>query len=214
MKLYLSSYEIGNHPDLLQNLIGKNKKTAMIPNALDFATDLERRSKSEGREIESLKELGLSVDRLDLKDYFEKEELLRKKISEYGLIWVIGGNTFLLRSAFEQSGFDNIIIEFSKDESKKDIVYGGFSAGCCVISRTLKGLELVDEPKTVKDIYKKKIIWEGLGLINYTFVPHYRSDHPESGQVEDVINYLEENKIPYKAVRDGEVLISDTLSKI
>lgn len=48
MKLYLSSYKLGNKTPKLKEMIPENnKKTAFIPNALDFATDEERRKKSE-----------------------------------------------------------------------------------------------------------------------------------------------------------------------
>ena len=36
MKLYLSSYGFGANLQALANLIGENKKVAIIPNALDF----------------------------------------------------------------------------------------------------------------------------------------------------------------------------------
>jgi dipeptidase E len=51
------------------------------------------------------------------------------------------------------------------------------------------------------------VIWEGLGIIDYVIVPHYKSDHPESEIMEEVVEYLIENKIPYKTLRDGEVII-------
>lgn len=41
MKLYLSSYHVGSDPQILVNLVGKNKKAAVIPNAMDFLDDLK-----------------------------------------------------------------------------------------------------------------------------------------------------------------------------
>ena len=51
------------------------------------------------------------------------------------------------------------------------------------------------------------MIWEGLGIIDYVIVPHYKSVHLESEIMEEVVEYLIENKIPYKTLRDGEVII-------
>ena len=34
--MYLSSYRLGGKPQQLVNLVGNNKKVAVIPNALDF----------------------------------------------------------------------------------------------------------------------------------------------------------------------------------
>jgi dipeptidase E len=54
--------------------------------------------------------LGFKPEELDLRNYFEKSKELAKKLSEFGLFWVIGGNTFLLRRAFAQSSIDNWLI--------------------------------------------------------------------------------------------------------
>ena len=52
--------------------------------------------------------------------------------------------------------------------------------------------------------------WEGLGLLEYSIAPHYRSDHPESEAIETVVAYFEQHGIPYRALRDGEAIISST----
>ena len=41
------------------------------------------------------------------------------------------------------SGFDNYIRELAK---KEKYLYSGYSAGICVLSAQLNGLDLVDEP--------------------------------------------------------------------
>jgi dipeptidase E len=207
MKLYLSSYRIGNESHKLKELVGPNIKTALIPNALDMATDMNRRSQSLQKDKDDLVQAGLGPEELDLKDYFGKPDSLRYKLKEYGLIYVRGGNTFVLRRAMDESGFDVIIKDLAKTN---DIVYGGYSAGVCVITPTLKGLETVDDPTIIPPGYKDQTIWEGLNLINYSFAPHYRSDHPESADVEKEVQYMIDNKILFKALRDGEVLIEET----
>lgn len=203
MKLYLSSYKLGDDLDKLKELFPKNKKTAYISNALDFSKDLERRRKGEEKEIKDLTNLGLDVELLDLRDYFGKKELLNKKIAEFGVIWVRGGNVFLLRQAMKLSGFDEILIELNKNP---EILYGGYSAGVIVIGPSLKGIELVDD--STVDIYKdSELIFDGLNIINYVLVPHYDSDHKESEQINDVIKYLIKNKTLFIALRDGEAII-------
>ena len=42
MKLYLSSYFLGNHPEELAKLIGSNKKFGIIMNAGDIYSDIKR----------------------------------------------------------------------------------------------------------------------------------------------------------------------------
>ena len=83
MKLYLSSYKIGKEVEMLKILTSKNKRTALIPNALDFATDLEKRSKSLQSDIDELQAAGLEPELLDLRDYFGKTEELKKKIEHF-----------------------------------------------------------------------------------------------------------------------------------
>ncbi len=205
MKFYLSSYKLGNEIAKLKELIpAENKKTAYISNALDFSDDLERRKKSEQSDIEQLKELNLGIEIVDLRDYFNKQKELEKKLAEFGVIWVRGGNLFVLRQAMRLSGFDNIL---KKLIEKNNILYGGYSAGVCVLASTLKGMDLVDDPTAKPYGNQSEVIWDGLGILNYSVIPHYKSDHPESKNAEKVIEYMIENKIPFKALKDGEVII-------
>lgn len=204
MKLYLSSYRLGDKPEQLTELLGDNKKVAVIPNALDFSTDLARREQSQKREFDDLKSIDLEVEELDLRLYFGKQGELEKKIKEYGLMWVRGGNAFVLRRAMRQSGLDEILKELSKGD---EIVYGGYSAGVCVIGPTLKGVELVDDPTIIPDGYQKEIMWEGIGLVDFSFAPHYQSDHTESSAVEKMIDFYKKNAMPFRALKDGEVII-------
>ncbi len=155
-------------------------------------------------ETEKMKTIGLDAEELDLRNYFNNNEALEAKLESYGLVWVMGGNTFALRQAMRMSGFDLIIKDLVADEA---LVYGGFSAGSVVATQTLKGIELVDYPKQMPEGYNKEIIWEGLGFVDFSIAPHYRSEHPESEAIEKVVQYFRDNKLPYKALRDGEVLI-------
>jgi len=206
MKFYLSSYQIGDEIKKLKDLIPKNnKKTAFISNSLDFSDDLERRKEGNQFDINQLTEVGLEVEEFDLRDYFNKPGKLKKDISKYGVIWVRGGNVFVLRQAMKLSGFDNLLKNLAK--SKKDLLYGGYSAGICVLAPSLKGLELVDDTNHKPYKEQPELIWEGLNLIDYTIVPHYKSNHPESKAVNNVVKYYKEHNIPFKAISDGEVIV-------
>lgn len=140
MRLYLSSYKMGNKPEEMLPVFGDNKRTAIIANAQD-SKPVESRTERVQQEIESLTALGLQPEELDLRDYFGKTAELAHKLNDYGYIWVRGGNVFLLRRAYKQSGFDSLIIELLK---KDKVAYGGFSAGVCVLTPSLRGIELVD----------------------------------------------------------------------
>jgi dipeptidase E len=205
MKFYLSSYKLGNELDKLKELLpSENKKTAYISNALDFSDDLERRKKSEQSDIEQLEELGLDIEIVDLRDYFNKQGELEERMSEFGVIWVRGGNLFVLRQAMKLSGFDEILKKLVK---KDNILYGGYSAGVCVLSTTLKGMNLVDDPNIKPYGDQSEIAWDGLGILNYSVIPHYQSDHAEAESAKKAVEYMIENKMLFKALKDGEVII-------
>jgi len=206
MRLFLSSYLWGDHPEKLIELVGGGpKKCLVVTNASDIYPEsgIVEHYEEAKRSIEGK---GFEVERLDLKNYFDgsrREELI-KLMKSCNFVWVTGGNTFVLRRAMKQSGFDEIILEMLNND---EIVYGGYSAGSCVMGSTLKGLEFVDDPNSVPEKYDPDVIWEGLNLVPYVFVPHYKSGHPETELVDKTVKYLDEKKIPYKTFRDGQAVI-------
>jgi dipeptidase E len=204
MKFYLSSFKLGNDIDRLKSLIPPNKKTAYISNALDMVEDHKWLSEFTGQDVSDLVGVGLDVDRFDLRKYFNDHDQLSKDIRKYGVIWVSGGNVFVLRQAFQLSGFDAVLTNLAHES---DILYGGYSAGVCVLSPSLKGAELVD--KTTYKPYGDNValVWEGLNLIPFAFTPHFKSDHPESARIDKEIAYYEEHGIAYKPLKDGEVIV-------
>ncbi len=203
MRLYLSSFRIGNHPQEFVRLVGSNKKVAIIMNARDDRNTLERTEKLK-EEVADLTKLGFSCEELDLRDYFGKRAELTELLSTFGALWVRGGNTFILKRAFEESGFDEIIKKMLMEDS---IVYAGYSAGVVILAPSMHGLEIVDDPNIVPEGYKKEFDWTSLGLIPYAVAVHYKSPHPESLLVDTEVEYYKTHNIPYKILRDGEVIL-------
>lgn len=202
--MYLSSYLWGNQPEKLFELIDDDKKhVALLTNSADQFPEkgiIERFQQDQ----EFLSSKGFTSERLDLRDYFNEEAKLQNRLSEFGLVWVRGANVFVLRRAMRQSGFDTIIKKFLLDDV---IVYGGFSAGACVMGSTLRGLELVDDAYITPANYDDATIWDGLNVLPYAIAPHYKSDHPESLMIDVTIQYFIDKHIPYKALRDGEAIL-------
>jgi len=205
MRLYLSSFNVGNRPEDLVALLHGRTKVAIILNATDGGAPDKRPSSLE-REMLAMNGLGLEAMDLDLRDYFGRSEALRNALQGFDIVWVRGGNCFVLRRAFKQSGADEIL----KDMLIRDaIVYAGYSAAICMLTPSMHGCELVDPPDSVPEGYDSEIIWEGLGLLPYGVAPHYRSNHPESADVEKMVQYYIDNHIPFKALRDGEAIVVD-----
>lgn len=206
MRLYLSSYRIGDRAGSLLALLGSGKRTAIISNALDNISATARaiyRDEVYDPHVE-LRALGLETEELDLRRYFGQPEALRAHLGTFDLVWVTGGNAFVLRRAMKQSGFDDVIVDML---DKDEIVYGGFSAGAVVAAPTLAGIELMDDPAPVPPGYAAEPVWEGLGLIDHSLVPHYRSPHPESAAAERAVRQLTGQGLRYRALRDGEVVV-------
>jgi dipeptidase E len=90
------------------------------------------------------------------------------------------------------------------------IAYAGYSAGVCVLTPSLRGLELVDDPDAVSTTYGDSPIWAGLGILDYAVVPHVDSpDHPESEACGRVAALYRKSGVPHRNLRDGEVLVID-----
>lgn len=203
MRLYLSSFRNGNKPEKLLELLGDGRRTALILNAMDFV-NAEDRAADLARETERLKSIGLQPTEVDLRAYFGKPEGLPGKLAGFDLIWVRGGNVFVLRRAFKQSGADNIVAKLLAEDA---VVYGGYSAGVDIMQPHLHGIELVDDPNLVPEGYDEEIIWECLGILPYCVAPHYKSDHPESADIDKTVEYYIENHVPFVALRDGEAIV-------
>ena len=206
MRLYLSSLRMGDHFDTLLGMIGPKAKVAVISNAVDFipAADREVYVRTVFDPVATFTDQGLEAFDLDLRVYFARPEALATALTDVQLVWAVGGNTFLLRRAFAQSGLDDILKRRLTDDS---LVYGGWSAGAVIAGPTLRGIDLMDEPTVIVDGYQAAPIWDGLGLVGYAIVPHFESNHPESPDAARCAAYYTEQGIVHRKLRDGEVII-------
>lgn len=205
MRLYLSSFRLGNRPDELLRLLAGRKRAAVIGNAEDGKPPAER-GRSLARELDDLTRLGLEPVELDLRAYFDGSGDLRDSLSRFDLLWVRGGNVFVLRRALRSAGAEDLLQDLLARDA---VVYGGYSAGAGILTPSLRGLELVDDPGIVPSGYEASPIWDGLGVLPYALAPHYRSDHPESAAIDRLVEHLVAGHRLFLALRDGEVLVRD-----
>ncbi|MGP7998201.1 MAG: Type 1 glutamine amidotransferase-like domain-containing protein [Streptosporangiaceae bacterium] len=204
MRLYLSSFRMGNHPGQLAALVGGAARTAVvIGNALDGLAPGVRRDGVE-RELTALAGLGFAATELDLRDYTGQAQRLRRELAA-GLAWVRGGNVFMLRYALARSGGDEVFRDLLAADA---LVYGGYSAGPCVLAPSLRGLELVDDTGEVRRVYGAEPVWDGLGVLDEAFVPHYRSaGHPETDAMDRVVARYRAEGVAYRTLHDGQALV-------
>ncbi len=209
MKLYLSSMMIGDHPErLLAMSGGKGARMAVITNALDYISFEDRLAyvQTTFDPMIYFGEAGFDPSIIDLRNYFGRTSDLQRVLSQYQVVWALGGNAFLLRRAMQASGFDAIIHDLLND----GLVYSGWSAGACVAGCSLRPIALMDEPERLATGYPETPpIWEGMGLVPYTVIPHYQSVHPESYAAGLATEWAKANGIDHVSLRDGEVIVRD-----
>lgn len=171
---------------------------AFIPNAKDYFVQ-RARDYVLGERIQSFKALGLEVTSVDLRD-FSNGASLKSHLAEHDLIWVMSGNTFMLRYEMRRSGFEAII----GDLLSAGIVYGGDSAGALVAGESIGGinLESADTPE-----FAEEVIEDGLGLVPYVIVPHV--DNPEFAEVMKVVEQRPDRAEKLIELKDSQAVVFD-----
>ncbi len=204
MKMYLSSYHVGDFGNELQKLVGKqDAKVAIIANSRDWSDDKKRIDQGNQRELKDMRDLGFEAELFDLRASFGKSNLV-DRLSKFDMVWVLGGNTFILVKAMKLSGFDNVINELIRPGK---LVYAGYSAAFCAVSPSLDGVEIVDDINATASGYEDIEVKEGYGLIDFYPIVHFRSNHHESEDVEKEYEYVKSKGRKFKTFCDGDVYI-------
>ena len=206
MRLFLASQDFGRHADRLLEMVKNNRKVLFIDNAKDYKSEAEKQESLE-RKRKMFTDVGWKdFIYLDLRKYFGKKDELERFIEteKPGLIFAIGGNSFILRRAFAQSGLDGILL---RDLAEDKYVYGGSSAGSEMVEKSFEGHEIGDDPDFVPEGYDAEVIWGGLGLISEMLLPH--ADQEWADYVPDRQKYFEERGLEYLLMGDSDVLVVD-----
>jgi len=178
--------------------LSENKKVAFIPNGRD-KHDSNRDPPLE-KDRAFLREKGYSVTDINLKEY--QGDQLYKKLSEFEMIYVTGGNTFYLLEIIRKSGFDKILPKLLK----KGVIYIGKSAGACVMGSSIEPMRVMDNPKkaTLEN-------YNGLRYFDFVFVPH--SESKKFGELAKEIERKFSKKYKLKKFTDYEGVIIDNSKK-
>jgi dipeptidase E len=195
---------MGDHPERLLELVGSGRTALVSANALDHADPVTREEGLQ-RELDALGELGLEARELDLRDHFDSSEGAAAALRACDLVWLRGGDVFVLRYALAASGADAALVELLRDDA---LVYAGYSAGPCCLGPSLRGFELVDDPGAVGAAYGAVPVWDGLGILDYSIVPHVDSpDHPETARCNALAERFRVEGVPHRTLRDGQALV-------
>ena len=99
------------------------------------------------------------MSELDLREFIARPDELEATLTESSLLWVRGGNTFVLRAQLARSGGDVVLDRLLRDDA---LVYAGYSAGACVLAPSLVGLEFTDDPGEVASTCNVETRWDGM----------------------------------------------------
>lgn len=218
MRLFLSSYRFGADPAPLLSLVGRPGRVGVIAAAAD-AWPRTARTSAVVSDVMPLTRLGFTAEEVDLRDYVGDDgqpcaAALRQRLDGFGLVWVRGGNTFVLRAQMARSGADRVIPELLASDS---LVYAGYSAGACVMTPTLHGLDSSDDPAEVVATCGVEPRWDGLGMVGFAIVPHYPpAELPGAGNavpledaaaVRRTVDALTLAGIEYRTLTDDQAIV-------
>jgi len=205
MRLFLSSYRFGAHYDRFAALVGEPGRVAVIPNACDAWPDAWASAVTS--DLTPLRRLGFRPEVVDLREYIGRTGDLKRELRGYPLMWVRGGNTFVLRAQFARSGADLVLPELLASDT---LAYAGYSAGACLLTPDLHGIEAADDPAEVLPACGVETRWDGLGLVDHRIVPHVGSPYTDPDDVCDRIaeRYRAEG-IAHWALTDDDAVIVD-----
>ena len=148
MKLYLSSYRIGSRGEELAAMLGTNKHVAIVRTRWIFPTTSSATAQV-GSATTWPASASLALTRI-CATTSARPKTLRDELRDCGGLWVVGGNTFVLRRAMTLSGLDAMLQERADDDA---FTYEGYSAGACVLAPTLRGIHLADQPEVLPPRY-------------------------------------------------------------
>jgi len=182
---------ISSAKNIISKLPLENKrKIALIPNA-----ELENKLRIKGYAL-FLKENGFNVSIIDLNKF--KGNKLYNKLIKYEIIYIVGGNTFVLLQKIRESEFDKILPKLLEH----GIVYVGQSAGAVVMGTSIEPTKLLDNPEDAT-----LTNYNGLGYVDFVFIPHYKN--PKYAAKMRQIEKIYSKKFKLRKFTDSEGLIID-----
>ena len=167
MKLVLTSSGITNKSieNELRNIIGRDFKDLKML-FCTTASNYEGDDMNDWliKDLEYFKELGFRIDVCDINGIGIEKLLPRFEWAD--VYFFEGGNTQWLRNAIKNSGLEEHLIQLLETR-----VWIGASAGSCVLCPTICN--------SCQDLFDENINGypiDGLGLVNFQFIPHLNSE--------------------------------------
>ena len=204
MRLYLSSFRMGDHSEHLAALVGGDgRNVVVIANALDDAPADVRRSGVEGERPRWLTWALMAPSSICV------TTLARSSVC--AVTWPGRASpgcvaAMSLCSATRSSAAAGTLCSvtclrqtgWSTPDTAQDRVSCLRACGALRLSRC----------RAVTRIYGSEPVWDGLALLTEAFLPHYQSPgHPETAAMDLVVARYQAEGVSYRPLRDGQALL-------
>ncbi|MFF0491098.1 Type 1 glutamine amidotransferase-like domain-containing protein [Nocardia sp. NPDC004068] len=205
MRLFLSSYRFGAHYDRFAALAGEPGPIAFVPNACDAWPAAWKGAITS--DAAPLRRLGFRPEVVDLREYVGRTGELERTLRRFPVLWVRGGNTFVLRAQFARSGADLVLPALLGEDA---LAYAGYSAGACLLGPDLHGIEIADDPAEVRPACGIDVLWDGLGLVDRRIVPHVDSPGTDpDGVCTELARRFRAEGVAHWALTDDDAVVVD-----
>ena len=165
-------YETGIIDEEIVKLSGKdNPKFLFIGLASSYADSYYKKLK------DIYKNLGCETGKISNKTLTHME-VVEKKIKEADIIYVGGGDTYKLMNDVKNTGMDKML----DDALKRGCVMSGISAGAIIWCKY--GLS---DYKILSGESEDYSLIEGLGYLDFMFVPHFSKDKKREDDLKKII---------------------------
>lgn len=143
--------------------------------------------------------IGGIIDFVNLRAYDKAE--IKKRLQNADLMYIVGGNNFILPDLFKETEFDDVLKEFANEK-----VVMGTSAGSIVLGRQI---ESDGYWKARYGITNEEIKNKALGLVDFNIVPHYKREDHKQWDSEFLEKALADNSFEVYAIMDEQAVIYD-----
>jgi len=144
------------------------------------------------KDLDRLKELGFQTYDVDLKK--ENENSLSKKLLDFDVIFVEGGNTFYLLKYVRESGFYEVLLEFLGCGG----IYVGVSAGSVIAGLNIESAGWKHSDRNIVDLKD---------LTGLRLVPFVISVHIDESNLEIIRNAVAKVDYPVVALTDKQAIL-------
>ncbi|TXG92824.1 peptidase [Rhodococcus rhodnii] len=224
MRAYLASYRFGPSAGEFAAFVGAARSAVVVAAAADV-WPARARAGAVDSELRSLREIGLQATELDLRPHVSPhhrgpDAVLLRALDAADLVWVRGGNTYVLQAQLVRSGAGAAIDERVRAGA---LAYAGYSAGACIAGPTTIGLDASDDPREVAELDEVGAPEspsgtpgsEGLSLAPFCVVPHARDASGEQSllgtaeQVADTVAAIERAGFTALELGDDAAAVTD-----